>query len=95
MPKIRYIGPHDAVELPDGRVVQRNHQVEVSDELAGKRPARRLETAMAELGDAVTALDHHRAVALRQEIAELDYGSGLLAQDTWEAVTPKKDEADK
>lgn len=95
MPKIRYVGPHDAVELLDGRIVERGHQIEVSDELAGKRPSRRIEAAMAELGEAVTNFDHHRAVALRKEIAELDHGSGLLAQDTWEAVTAKKDEVDK
>ena len=93
--KIRYQGPHDEVELPDGQTVKRNHQVDVADDLAGHPPEPRLAEAMVELHDAVEARDHPLAVKLRAEIAGLDYGSGLLAQDTWEAVTAaskKKDE---
>lgn len=32
--KVRYVGPHESVRIPDGQVVQQNHQVEVSAELA-------------------------------------------------------------
>ena len=96
MPKVRYIGPIDEIELPDGTTVKRNHQVDVDDDLAGSSPEPRLAEAMLELRDAVEAFDHHLAVKLRHEIAGLDYGSGLLAQvDNWEAVTAtakKKDE---
>lgn len=86
--KIRYIGGIDEVELPDGTTVKRNHQVDVSDELAGHPPEPRLAEAMVELRDAASSFDHHLAVKLRHEIAGLDYGSGLLAQETWEAVAP-------
>lgn len=96
MPKLRYIGPHDEVELPDGSVVKRNHQVEVADDLAGSAPDERLVPAMVELHEAIEAHDHPGAAKLRSEIVDLDGGSGLLAQfDNWEPVTPtgkKKDE---
>lgn len=91
MPKLRYIGPIDEVELPDGITVKRNHQVDVTDEVAGAPPDPRLAEAMLELAAAVDAHDHNTAAELRGEISRLDYGTGLLAQDTWEAVAKKDD----
>lgn len=90
--KLKYVGPHDEVELPGGLTVKRNHQIEVPDELAGKAPDARIAEAMVELHDAVENHDHPAGVKLRKEIAELDFGTGLLAQDTWEVVAHKKDE---
>lgn len=89
MPKLRYIGPIDEVELPDGTTVKRNHQVEVTDELAGHGPDEELDAVMAQLAEAVEARDHHLQAQLRAEIAPMDKGEGLLAQvDNWERVTP-------
>lgn len=95
--KLRYVGPHDEVELPDGTTVKRNHTVDVSDELAGHAPSRRLVPAMKELHEAIAAHEHLDAKALRDEITELSDGSGLLAQfDNWEKVaTPVKKAAAK
>lgn len=90
--KVKYIGPHDEVELPDGQNVKRNHQVDVSDDLAGHPPEDRLAEAYAEL--AVEGFDHYARVRLQHEITTLDWGSGLLAQsDAWRPVESKK--ADK
>lgn len=91
--KIKYVGPHDEVELPDGRTVKRNHQVDVADDVAGHAPSRRLVPAMRELHEAIAAHEHVDARALRDEITGLSDGSGLLAQfDNWEKVVapPKK-----
>lgn len=94
--KIKYIGPQDEVELPDGRTVKRNHQVEVTDELAGHAPSRRLVPAMAELHQAIADHDHPGANRLRAEITELSDGSGLLAQfDNWEKVPDPAKKAPK
>lgn len=95
--KIRYIGPHDEVELPDGTTVKRNHMVDVADDLAGHAPSRRLVPAMRELHEAIAAHEHFDAKVLREEITGLSDGSGLLAQfDNWEKVTdPAKKAAKK
>lgn len=94
--KLKYIGPHDEVELPDGSTVKRNHTVDVSDELAGRVPSRRLVPAMKELHQAIAAHEHLDAKALRDEITNLDDGSGLLAQfDNWEKVADPAKKAPK
>lgn len=98
--KIRYVGPHDAVEVA-GLTVGRGKTIDVPDEVAGTPPVARLAVAMTELAAATAVRDHPLQAELRAEIAELDYGTGLLAQDTWEAVTSppaattKKAEVDK
>jgi hypothetical protein len=92
---IRYIGSHDEVDVPGVGTVKRGQTISVPAELAGRPPAERLEPAMVELHEAITAIDHERAKALREEIVDLDPGVGLLAQPTnWEAVkaATKKDE---
>lgn len=92
--KIKYTGPIDEVELPGGLTAKRNHVVDVPDEMAGTAPDPRIAVAMVELHDAVVGVDHEGAVKLRKEISGLDFGTGLLAQDTWEAVTPAKKSTD-
>jgi len=60
---------------------------------AGRPPVPRLAAAHLELHEAISALDHPGAAALREEIIGLDPGAGLLAQaGTWEpaATTVKK-----
>lgn len=86
--KIRYIGPIDEVEGA-GFEFRRNHVVTVPDDVAGHPPEPRLAVAMVELREAVDVHDHELAAALRVEIVDLDYGTGLLAQDTFEAVAEK------
>ena len=54
--------------------------VEVPDELAGVAPDPRVEAAHAELAEAIAAIDHEAAQRLRDEIAGLEHGHGLLAQ---------------
>ena len=94
--KVKYCGPFDEVEVA-GQKVKRGHQFEVSDEVAGKAPDPRWAEAQAELVDAVNGTpDHDRAAKLRDEIAGLDFGEGLLAQpDNFQPVTAKAKEADK
>jgi hypothetical protein len=72
--------------------VKPGETIDVPADVAGTPPDPRIDVAMLELRAAVAAIDHHRAVALREEIAGLDFGSGLLAQsDVWapaKAVKP-------
>lgn len=56
--------------------------IDVADELAGRPPAPRIAEALAEL-NVEPRLPHEEAVRLKDEIGKLDYGSGLLAQDSW------------
>ena len=86
---IRYIGPFDAVEV-GAQIFARGVTVSVPSELAGRVPDPRVAVAHAELRDAIGALDHNLAVALRDEIIGLDAGEGLLAQECWELVPAEK-----
>lgn len=89
--KVKYVGPFDAVELDGIGVVRNGATIDVADSVAGRPPSPRVEPAHLELRDAIEALDHDRAVALREEIIGLDHGSGLLAQPAnWQAVTTSK-----
>jgi len=94
--KFKYVGPFDEVEVA-GQKVKRNHQFDVSDEVAGQAPDPRRAEAMAELADAVSGLpDHVRAAELRDELGRLEIGDGLLAQpENFQPVTAKAKEADK
>ena len=95
--KFKYVGPFDEVEVA-GQKVKRNHQLEVSDEVAGKAPDPRRAEAMVELVDAVSGHpDHVRAAELRDELGRLEIGDGLLAQpDNFQPVsTGKTKETDK
>lgn len=91
--KITYIGPFDAVEVDViGAIVQHGESIDVPDDIAGRAPDPRIAEAMLELRDAVAAIDHLRAQALRDEIIGLDAGVGLLAQTSnWElAAAPRR-----
>lgn len=98
--QVKYVGPFDAVELDGVGEVKQGAVIDVPAELAGHAPDPRIEAAHLELRDAVAALDHERAKALREEIIGLDHGAGLLAQSgNWQAVakstksTPSAEEA--
>jgi hypothetical protein len=41
MAKVTYLGPHDVIEIPalNWQSVQRNHSIDVPDELAGREPS--------------------------------------------------------
>jgi len=91
---VRYIGPFDAVEV-GAQVFARGVTVSVPSELAGRVPDPRVAVAHTELRDAIGALDHDLAVALRDEIIGLDTGEGLLAQDCWELVADKTKKGDE
>ncbi len=97
--KVKYIGGSDSVYVNiDGVETEfvRNHHVEVPDKFAGRAPEPRLAEAMAELHAAISSNDHLGAIKLRDEIAGigdkpgLDYGEGLLAQETFASAEPKK-----
>ena len=91
--KLKYTGPHDEVELPNGLTVKRGGTVDVDAELAGTSPDPRLAVAMLELHEAISNHDHPGAAKLREEIPTLSYGTGLLAQfDNWQVAANKKDE---
>jgi hypothetical protein len=95
MPLLKYVGPHDAVEVIGFGEVKRGDTLSVPAAVAGRSPSPRLAVAMVELDAAITAIDHDLAKALREEIIDLDHGDGLLAQPSnWEAVKAptKKDE---
>jgi len=78
--KIKCVGPSDSYDLPTGEVVRRGHQVDVSDELAGRPPEPRYFEVLDELRDAIHGRpDHERAASLRNEFDTLDSGDGLLA----------------
>lgn len=81
---IRYIGPFDAVEV-GAQVFVRGEAVSVPSELAGSAPDPRLLAAQLELNATV-----EQDLALIDEIASLDRGSGLLAQDCFELVPAAK-----
>lgn len=91
MPKLKYVGPLDEVEVL-GRVVKRNHQAEFTDEEAGRSPDDAVEALMTELANTQGPQDHARRSALVDQIGRADRGEGLLAQGTWVLVTSKKDE---
>lgn len=92
--KIIYLGPSDQVDVVGVGTADRGKPFEMPDELAGRPPAARLARAMLDLHDAISAHDHETARSLRDEIAGLDYGTGLLAQSgTWAPVGPKSDTA--
>lgn len=103
MAKIKYVGPFpelDPLRLPSGATVpgvKRNHQFEVPDADAGYPPEARYLAAMVELADAVNGHpDHERARKLRDEIATLNPGDGLLAQpDNFQPVPAKVKETDE
>lgn len=85
---VRYVGPSDAVEVGPYSA-RKGDTIDVPADLAGRPPVPRLAEAMRELHDAVEAHDHSRAVALRDEITDLDFGAGLLAQpEVWQPVAP-------
>jgi hypothetical protein len=88
---LRYIGPHDAVDLDGVGTIVRGEPVSVPTAVAGRKPAKRYLEAMDELVAAMAAINHDDAARLRDEIIELDPGEGLLAQpDNWETVTAKE-----
>ena len=92
--KIRFVGVNGAIVIPDlgGQVIEPGAVFEVSDVMGGRPPAPRIAEAMEELRVATADPNlHHVARALREEILGLDYGAGLLAQDTnfVPAGTPK------
>lgn len=91
MVKVKYVGPFDEIEVA-GQTVKRNHQFDVADDVAGHPPEPRWAEAQAELVDAVSGHpDHVLAAQLRDEIATLDMGEGLLAQpDNFQPVTAGK-----
>lgn len=92
--QIRYVGPHDSVEVPGVGLVANGATVTVSAGLAGREPDARLAVAHAELAAAIAAIDHLAAVRLREEIVGLDPGVGLLAQsDAWQPVKAQKSPA--
>lgn len=105
--KIRNINPLGAVELDGVGIVDAGAVIDVPADgppgtaFAGRPPEPRLAAAMAELAEAIAAIDHDRAKALREEITGwtdpdgtehpgLDFGAGLLAQvENWEPATSK------
>lgn len=88
--QIKYVGPFDAVELDGVGVVAQGAAIDVSADLAGKAPDSRILAAHAELAEAIAALDHVGAAALREEIIGLDAGAGLLSQpDNWQPANIK------
>lgn len=93
--KIRYQGPCDEIEIL-GQVCLRNHSIEIEDSIAGHPANPRVAPAMLELHEAITASDHNRAQELREELAGLDFGEGLLSQEVWVSVekskAPKEDD---
>lgn len=94
--KIRYVGPHDAVDVDGLGTVQRGEVIDVAAEVAGRVPSPRVVAAHLELAAAVEAIDHDGAQALREEIVGLDVGAGLLAQsDVWELVAAKKSKGEE
>lgn len=82
------------------RSVKPGETIDVPDAEAGRAPEPRVAVAFAELAAAMVAVDHYAAKSLREEIAGLDFGSGLLAlPDVWApakaakpATTPKDGE---
>jgi hypothetical protein len=91
---IQYIGPFDSIDVEGVGSVTRNQVISVSSAVAGHAPDARVEPAMLELREAIETLNHNRAVALREEIAGLDFGTGLLAQSTnW--ISAKADPKNK
>lgn len=92
--QVKYVGPFDAVELDGFGIVASGQVIDIAADVAGRAPDPRVEAAHLELHDAIAALDHERAKALREEIIGLDAGSGLLAQPSnWQAVTTKSSKA--
>lgn len=90
--KIRYVGPSAEITVEIGGVSMscpRGHDIDVPPAIAGSDPDPRLEEAMGELHQAINDHDHLKAVGLREEIAGLDAGEGLLAQAIWESAEPK------
>ncbi len=66
------------------RSVKPGETIEVPDAEAGAPPEPRVAAAFNELAAAMVAVDHYAAKSLREEIAGLDFGSGLLSQsDVW------------
>lgn len=93
--KLKYIGPLDSADVLVGDTivtVQRNHQFEVPDDIAGRAPDPRLDDVARALVDAQTPDQHHERARLAHEYAGLDKGEGLLAQsDNFTTVTKKAD----
>jgi len=85
---MKLIPPAD-LDIPGFGRVYAGQPVDIPAELAGRPPDPRLEPAMVDLAAAVAAIDHHAAAQLREEIAGLDYGAGLLAQG-WPVAEGKK-----
>lgn len=86
MPALKYIGPHDAVELRDlGVTVARGESFDCPDELAGSGPFWRTSRE-----DDVDEDGVMRRFVTRVEddlLEVLEPGSGLLAQpDNWQVV---------
>lgn len=87
--QLTYIGPFDAVEIPDVGVVEQGQSIDVPDELAGRAPvpgqipAGLVTLFEAEGPDAIVALDEEALAAFEDdELVDvlLDPGEGLLAQ---------------
>lgn len=92
--KVRNVSPLGALDLPGYGTVAAGAIVDIPADgpagsvFAGRPPSPRLAAAHLELHQAIEALDHDRAVALREEIIGIDPGSGLLAQfDNWQPAT--------
>lgn len=90
MPQIhvRYIGPHDAVEV--GRhVVQQGEMIAVPPSLAGRPPDPRVAEIHAALAEIVDLKEYRTVVKqMTSELANLDHGEGLLAQvENWAPST--------
>lgn len=88
------IPPAD-LDVPGLGSVKAGVPVDVPDQMAGVAPDPRREQAMRELAAAVAAIDHLAAQARRDEIIDLEMGSGLLAQGWTIAPAAKAVPADK
>lgn len=87
---VTYTGPLDAIEV-GGFVVKRGKTIDMPAHVVGRPPDKRVAEAFAELEVAYGKADHEAAKALREELATLDYGEGLLAQpDNWTAAKSTK-----
>jgi hypothetical protein len=80
--KIRFIGVNGAIVIPDlgGQIIEPGTVFEVSDAMGGRVPSPRLVPCMEEIAACIARIDHDGAALLRDELATLDYGAGLLAQ---------------